>query len=470
MVYSTSGDQVVQALRQQIENMAAGEQLASTRSLVAEMAVSPVTVSRALAALAAEGLVITRPGSGSYVADRPPRPSPPRDLSWQSMALGARTIDASSMEFLLEAVPPGAIPLGSGYPHPSLLPNRALASALARASRRPDVSDRPPPLGLSALRTWFARSVGPAISAADVLVTSGAQASLSAAFRAIAPPGSPVLMESPTYIGAITVARAAGLRPVPVPIDDDGVQPARLAEAFGTTGARLFYCQPTFQNPTGAVLARHRRREVLEVAATAGAFVVEDDYARALNHDKPAPPALVVDDQDGRVVYISSLTKPVSPNLRVGAIVARGPVGQRISALRLVDDFFVPRMLQEAALELVSAPAWGTHLARLGASLAERRQALLGALSHHLPESPPPKTPRGGLHVWLPLADRTDEVDLAGRARAAGVLVSPGRPYYPAEPPAPFLRLSFAAVADVGELDQGVQRLARVMKKRGGCY
>jgi DNA-binding transcriptional MocR family regulator len=445
--------------------MRPGERLPSTRELTARYGVSPVTLSRALAALAAEGLLITRPGSGTYVAERArPAPESP-DLSWQTLALGDRTVDATSVAFLLQTEPAGAVSLAGGYPHPALLPNRALGAALARAGRRPDASERPPPAGIPALRAWFARSLGAAVAPDDVLITGGAQAALSAAFRAIVPSGAPVLLESPTYIGAIAVARAARLRTVPVPTDEHGVQPDLLAAAFAATGARLFYCQPTFHNPTGTVLANQRRAQVLAAAREAGAFVIEDDFARWLSHERPAPPPLLTDDTDGRIVHIASLTKATSPNLRVGALIARGPVAERLRALRLVDDFFVPRLLQEAALELVSAPAWRAHLTRLAAALAERRAALLAALAEQLPDATVSRSPAGGLHLWVRLPDQVDDLTLAAQARAAGVLVSPGRPYFSAEPPAAYLRLSFAAVRDAGELRQGVHRLATALRR-----
>lgn len=461
---NSSIDRVGSALRECAGSMRPGERLPSTRELTARYGVSPVTLSRALAALAAEGVLITRPGSGTYVAERArPAPESP-DLSWQTLALGDRTVDAASVAFLLQTEPAGAVSLAGGYPHPSLLPNRALGAALARAGRRPDASERPPPAGIPALRAWFARSLGAAVAPDDVLITGGAQAALSAAFRAIVPSGAPVLLESPTYIGAIAVARAARLRTVPVPTDEHGVRPELLAAAFAATGARLLYCQPTFHNPTGTVLANHRRAQVLAAAREAGAFVIEDDFARWLSHECPAPPPLLTDDTDGRVVHIASLTKATSPNLRVGALIARGPVAERLRALRLVDDFFVPRLLQEAALELVSAPAWRAHLTRLAAALAERRAALLAALAEQLPDVTVSRSPAGGLHLWVRLPDQVDDLTLAAQARAAGVLVSPGRPYFSAEPPAAYVRLSFAAVRDAGELRQGVHRLATALR------
>ncbi len=306
--------------------MAVGEQLPSTRELVARHGVSPVTVSRTLALLRAEGVLVTRPGSGTYVAGHVAQAAHPReagDLSWQTAALGDRTVDGASVEFLLARPTPEHISLAGGYPHPSLLPTRALAAALARAARRPNAAEQPPLAGLSALRGWFAQAAGAGVNPKDVVITGGAQDALSTAFRAIAPAGGSVLVESPTYIGALAVARGARLRAVPVPVDRHGVRADLLADAFERTGARVFYCQPVFQNPTGAVLSPERRREVLAVAQAARAFVIEDDFARWLPHDAIAPRPLIGDDDDGHVVHIASLTKVTSPNLRVGAL--RGP-------------------------------------------------------------------------------------------------------------------------------------------------
>ena len=460
MPEDSSTDALISTLRSSAQAMAAGDRLPSTRELIARHGVSPVTVSRALAVLSAEGVLVTRPGSGTYASEHSPRPPLGSDLSWQTATLGDRTVDSASVEFLLQPEAPETVSLAGGYPHPDLLPTRALATALARAARRPDAAERPPLEGLSALREWFARIAGGSVTAKDVLITSGAQAALSTAFRAIAPAGAAVLVESPTYIGALAVARAARLRAVPVPVDQDGVRPDLLADAFAVTRARVFYCQPTYQNPTGSVLSAERRSALLAIAREAGAFVIEDDFARWLPHRTDAPASLIADDHDGHIIHVASLTKATSPNLRVGALVARGPIAERLRAMRVVDDFFVPRPLQEAALELVSAPAWPRHLRALSAALLERCSALIDAVSRHVPDATLTSVPSGGLNLWLSLPDEVDDVVLAGRARAAGVLISPGRPYFAAEPPTTHIRLSFAATATTTQLDDGIRRLA----------
>lgn len=456
-------------LRRELDRYSPGGKLPSSRALVERFRVSPVTVSRALAQLAAEGLVVTRPGAGAFRA-RPRTPETPAgDTSWQEVALSAdgtadlvpRTVDATGVTVSLAAPPPGVLEFNGGYPHPSLQPERAMAAALARAGRRPGAWGRPPLEGLPELREWFAREIGGAVTAAEVLIAAGGQAALATALRALAPPGAPVLVESPTYPGMLALARAGGLRPVPVPVDRDGVRPELLADAFRATGARVFVCQPLFQNPTGAVLAPARRAEVLGIARAAGAFVVEDDFVRRLVHADagPLPRPLAADDPDGVVVHVGSLTKATSPSFRVSALAAHGPVLERLRAIQVVDSFFVPRPLQEAALELVGSPAWPRHLRSLSGELRERRDAMTGALALRLPELALPHIPSGGYHLWARLPEGTDDDAFSAAALRAGVALTPGRPYFSAEPPASYVRLSFAAVAGLGEITEGVRRL-----------
>jgi DNA-binding transcriptional MocR family regulator len=452
------------AIRAEAARRRPGERMPSTREFAARLGASPVTVSAALARLASEGVVVTRPGAGTFVAARRAGTAAGRDFSWQTLALGERPASAAGVLASLDQPPPGCIPMASGYPHPSLLPLQALAAALARAGRRPDAWQRPPVTGIEGLRAWFARQAGGQADADDVLVTPGAQGALTAAFRAIVPAGGTIVVESPTYPGALAAAAWARIRVVPVPVDFGGIGLDALARALATTGARALYCQPTYQNPTGALLCASRRGPLLELAAAAGAFVIEDDYGRWLAHERPAPPPLASEDPDGRVVHITSLTKPASPSLRVGAVIARGPVAQRLRAVRVIDDYFVSRPLQEAALELVSSPAWDRHLAALRRALAARRAALEQALARHLPEATVSPVPAGGASLWLRLPGRAgrDEAVTAQAARC-GVAVSPGSSFFPAEPPGSFLRLSFAAPARAGDLDEGVRRLAAAL-------
>ncbi|MCA1676705.1 MAG: PLP-dependent aminotransferase family protein, partial [Actinobacteria bacterium] len=397
MLDDNSADRVIAALRAAVTRGAPGSRLPTVRDLIAEHGVGPSTVQRALGVLAREGLLETRPGDGTYIAARPTS-IPIPDLAWQTVALGGRTVEAGPLGDLLAVPRPGIIALSSGYLDPDLQPTVQLAAAAARAGRRPGSWQRPPVEGLAELRAWFARDAGGGIQPHEVLICSGGQAALSTAFRALAPPGGAVLFESPTYLGALAAARAAGLRTIPVPVDSDGVRPDLLAAAFAQSDARLFYCQPLHANPHGAVLAADRRRAVLDAVATAGAFLVEDDYARDLTIDGDPPPPLVAADTHGHVVYIRSLTKPAAPGLRVAALAARGAAAARLRAIRMVDDFFVAGPLQETALELVAAPSWPRHLRRVRKALRERRDTLVAAVRENLGAHSLPLVPTGGFH------------------------------------------------------------------------
>jgi len=466
MADDNASDRIVADLRRAAAGSTPGTRLPSVRELVTRHRASALTVQRALGRLATEGVLEARPGRGTFVAAaRPGRAAAPgADLSWQAVALGGRGADTAALLELLTPPPAHAVALSGGYPADDLQPLALAGAALARAARRPGAWRQGPVEGRPELRAWFAETSGGALQAHDMVVTPGAQAALTTAFRALAAPGQPIVVESPTYPGALAAARAAGLHLVPVPADDDGLRPDLLDATLRSTGARLVYTQPLYANPTGSVLAPGRREDVLRLLAVHGAFAVEDDWARELTMDGDPPPPLVAGDDGGHVVHVRSLTKSVSPGLRVAAVGARGAAGARLRAARVTEDLFVSGPLQEAAVEIVSAPGWRAHLSRLRVRLGERRDVLAASLERHLPELGTVRRPGGGLHLWVRLPDGTDDVTAAAAAATHGVLVTAGRALHPAEPPAPYLRVTFAA-APVDLLDEGVRRLAAALRE-----
>lgn len=464
MLDGNSMNRVATALREDALSGAPGTRLPSVRELMASHRVGPGTVQGALAQLKREGLIRAQPGQGTFVAERRSAP-PARDLSWQSVSLGAQRGSSGALAELLAIPPAGALTLSTGYLPPDLQPTRLLASALSRAARCPGVWDRIPVEGLEPLRAWFAQDLGAGMSAHDVMICPGTQAGLACAFRALAPPGAPVLVESPSYIGAFAAARAADLRITAVPCDADGVRPELLDDALRSTGARLFYGQPLYANPHGSVLSRTRRGQILSLLHQHGAFMIEDDWARDLSLESKPPAPLATEDGHGHIVYVRSLSKPAAPGLRIGALAARGPAAARLRAARVVEDFFVAGPLQETALEIVTSPAWRRHLRSLTATLRLRRDALAASVERHLSGAVIPSVPRGGLHLWIQLSQGTDDEELARAALRAGVLVSAGRHWFPTEPHGSFLRLTYAA-AEPAELEAATQKLAGLTSLR----
>ena len=462
----SSSDVIAHELRAEIAGLRAGARLPSTRTLTARFAASPVTVQQAVRMLVREGLVESRPGAGTFVRHTPP--VVPADYGWQTAALGAIRSEGVFIGSTMQTPTVDAIALHSGYPTDELLPVRAVQSALARAARSRSAVDRPPAAGLPELRTWFAQEAASADVAAptasDVLVMPGGQSALSSIFRSLARPGDTVLMESPGYWGAIAAARQAGLVVEPVPRSpgeasgSDAVDPVVLAEAFERTRARLFYAMPHFANPTGASWSGERASALLDVVRQNDAFLIEDDWAHDFAIDGPVRP-LIGQDASGHVVYVRSLTKSVSPSVRIAAVIARGPAHARIQTDRVIDGLYVSGVLQTAAVEVVTAPGWQPHLRRMREQLARRRDSLAALVEDLLPPGTLTSIPRGGLNLWLRLPVGVDSAGFVERCARDGVLISPGAEWFPAEPTGEFVRLNYSGPAP-GRFEEAVRVMA----------
>lgn len=458
MQSNNRASEIAELLKQQAGLMPVGEKLPSVRELSKTYGASPVTVTQAITLLSALGVVRAEPGRGTFVAGRD-LPAEP-DYAWQSQALGRTRVDAGRAGRLGSPGTAEQVQLSWGYLAPELQPFDELRTLGARCAKSHRAWTMAPPMGLPELRRAFASQLD--AEAGDVLVMPGGQQSLVFAMRTLADPGSTIITESPSYPGATIAAQSAGLNIAAVPADADGIIPEKLAEALERTHAKLIYLQPYCTNPTGAVLSPERRVEVLALAKAHGAFIIEDDWARNLSLDGAAPPPLFTQDPDGHVVHIATLTKPAAPGLRVGALAARGPAGERLRTARIADDMCVPPLTQEIALGLLGSSAWPRHLKRLRKGLLERRDAMVAEVLATMPGARVPIVPAGGIHLWVKLPAGSGSTALTAAANAAGVLIGDGRHYYVDEPTAPFIRLSYSA-ASIQQIQAGVRRVAALM-------
>ena len=463
---------MAESLEQEIALLPDGARVATHRELVQRFAASGTTVSAALAILAQRGLVASRPGAGTYRTAAHPVVHA-GDTSWQESALDTASAESSSFGTLrdfkapalmgtLSMSGPDVVDLNGGYLHPALQPLATLATALSRAAKHAEAWDRPPAGGVPELRDWFATDIGGGLGRHDILVCGAGQSALATALRALAQPGDPVILESPTYPGTIAAAHAAGLRTVPVPLDADGLCSDHLDQALARTRARVIVVQPLFQNPTGASLSAARQDEIRAIARRHRAFVIEDDFARHLAHADalPTPPPMISNDPDGMVVHIRSLTKVTSPNLRVGAIAGRGPVLARLRSAHIIDTLFVPSPLQLTALEVVTATGWRRTLKELSIALAHRRKLATDAVSATFGDHAVALRPRGGYHLWVSLPAHLDEHQLVAAALAKGVAITPGSNYYATDSSAAHVRLSYVAAPSASDIDNAIRRLA----------
>ncbi|HZG90263.1 MAG TPA: PLP-dependent aminotransferase family protein [Pseudonocardia sp.] len=464
-----SSSRIVAGLRDWIADAAPGAQLPPTRVLVARYGASPVTVQKALRTLRSQGMVESRSGVGTFV--RAVRVARPQDHRWQTAALGSPPNRLPDLPTAIRTTPNDVLALHSGYPDRELLPERLVRAAFTRAARGDAAVGRPPSAGLPELQAWFAAELGAAgllgvapPTPGDVVVVPGSQSGLGTAFRALVGAGRPLLMESPTYWGAILAAAQSGVRVVPVPSGPDGPDPDELARAFAQTGARACYAQPNFANPTGVRWSAERADQVLDTVVRHGAFLIEDDWAHDFGIAADPVPVAARNDS-GHVVYVRSLTKSVSPAVRVAGIIARGPARRRILASARAEALYVSGILQAVALDVVTQPAWRTHLRALRHQLAARRDLLVGALREHAPTARPESVPQGGLHLWVRLPDATDVAGLVEDCDAAGVAVGPGTEWFPAEPTGAYLRLNYSG-PNPGAFPDAARAIGRALARQ----
>lgn len=447
-MYNDSSSRIVARLKEMIAASAPGSRLPATRELVAEFQASPVTVQKALQSLTAQGLVESKPGVGTFV--RAARTARPADYGWQSAALGTIRSPLPPANTSMRTVSNDVMAFHSGYPDAELLPERLVRAALTRTARGDAALSRAPAAGLPDLQSWFARELGASTpvginppTPSDVIVLPGSQSGLSSIFSALVGRGQPLLIESPTYWGALLAARQAGVRLVPVPNGSEGPDPEALSRAFAETGARMFYAQPHYANPSGAQWSAQRGEEILEVVRSHGAFLVEDDWAHDFGIDSSVIPIAARDDS-GHVIYIRSLTKSISPAIRIAAVIARGPARERILADRGAESMYVSGLLQAAALDVVTQPGWQTHLRSLRHQLRSRRDLLVSSLREHVPEAHLDLVPKGGLNLWVRLPDGTNLERLSRDCERAGVIIADGTEWFPAEPAGRYIRLNYS--------------------------
>lgn len=474
--------QIYQFLRQQIETdaLVVGSRLPASRELAADLGVSRVTVINAIAELEAEGFVTSVQGSGAYVSDWSSLVEPLVGETavsswpqWQTQIDQDAEVELYSTHEhqIVSCTHPDLIQFAAGMGSTEVFDLDAFRRTFQAVLRR----DGAEALGYGdtthggyePLRETIAQILsnsGIPTHAQNVLITSGSQQALALVARLLVKPGETILVESPTYEGGLNLFRSMGANLVGVPMDEDGMQMDALETALQAYRPNLIYTIPTFHNPTGTSLDTQRRRQMVALAQRYNVPILEDDFVGELRYEGYAQPALKALDTDGTVIYVNTFSKALVPGLRLGFLVANGPVFEQLIIHKRASDRSSSDMMQRALDAYITVGRYQAQLRKVGRIYRRRRSAMLAALEQHMPEGVVWQRPFGGLFIWLQLPPHMDAADLLPLALEQGVAFVPGSAFFVDKRPFPALRLNFT-VHEPDVIEVGIQRLAKAMKK-----
>lgn len=395
----------------------------------------------------------------------------PIDYRFSSFASASQRSEIR--ELLKRSQTPGLISLAGGIPAAELIDTTGLREACSRALAAPQ------PLGLQygqtegqpALRTQLQLlmgSRGVSLSDAELLVTSGSQQGIDLLARAFLQSGDTVLIERPAYLAATQAFAMTGARVQPVPGDAEGMSMAQLDRLLAQQRPKLLYMVSNFSNPTGNTWSLPRRLELLRWAVAHQVFVVEDDPYGELWFERESPPPLVAlaDQVPGARAwcgYMSSLSKTVSPGLRLGWLVLPDPVLDVCVRLKQAMDLQTASLPQEVAAHYLASGRLQERLPLQRALYRARCQALADALQAQLPDGLDFVPPDGGMFIWARLRDRVNASALLDHALAQGLAFVPGAAFDARNPDHRTLRLSYSNLAPQ-DAPEAVRRLGRALE------
>jgi DNA-binding transcriptional MocR family regulator len=386
---------------------------------------------------------------------------------------------ASEIRELLKLLDsPGIISFAGGIPDPALFPVREAQAAyaeilgdgaLAANAMQYSVSE-----GYLPLRQWIVRhmaTLGVPCGPDNVMITSGSQQALEFLGRLLLSPGDTALVTAPTYLGALQAFSGCEPRYDELRPEHGNRTPASYADAAREAGGtvKLAYLVPSYANPTGETVSAAARLALLDLAEELDIPVIEDSAYAALRFDGEAVPAIQALDvarsggiEAARTIYCGTFSKIMSPGLRIGWIVAGAALIRRLVLIKQASDLN-SAAISQMVMQRMAEAAYDTQVTAARAHYRRRRDAMLAALTAHMPEGVSWTEPAGGLFVWLRLPEEVDGAALLERAvREAGVAFVPGGAFFFDGSGRNTLRLSYS-LADEAEIAEGIARLARLV-------
>ncbi len=371
---------------------------------------------------------------------------------------------------------PGIISFAGGFPDPAMFDVKGIQEASGKAlAEDPGAAlQYGATEGFGPLRDQLASFMGTkgvTLTANELIVTTGSQQALDLLGKTMISPGDKVIVEGPTFLATIQCFRLYGAELISAPCDGHGVKTDELEKLIAEHKPKFVYLIPTFGNPSGALLSLERRKKVLEMAVKYNTLIVEDDPYGDLYFNEPPPPSLLalssgVPGSRDLIAYCGSLSKVLSPGLRVGWMAAQPELLAKATMCKQFSDAHTSTFAQATAAQYLKAGRMPATLANVRKTYAERAKAMGEALTRELGEAVEFTQPQGGLFFWARLTGKggklKDAGEFAKRAIEQGVAFVPGAPFYAAHPDVATFRLSFAT-AGVDKILEGVGRLGKAL-------
>ena len=385
-------------------------------------------------------------------------------MKWTQAQRAEKMNPSVIREILKVTEKPGIISFAGGLPSPKTFPIDSFAAACATVLK----TDGERALqyaaseGYAPLREWVADSLPWDVDPAQVLITTGSQQALDLVGKVLIDKDSKVLVETPTYLGALQAFTPMEPLFVSVASDAEGIDLSDLQAK--AKDARFIYVVPNFQNPTGSSMSEARRIELTATAARIGLPIVEDNPYGDLWFDAPPPLPLTARNPDG-CIYMGSFSKTLAPGLRLGFLVAPKALYPKLLQAKQAADLHTPSFNQRMVAEVLKGNFLDRHVPTIRALYKLQRDAMLAALDTHLAGSGVSwNTPAGGMFLWLKLPCGMNAVDLLPKAVKRNVAFVPGSAFYADTPQLNTLRLSFVT-ASVEQIHAGIAALAIVIKE-----
>ena len=374
---------------------------------------------------------------------------------------------------------PEVISLAGGLPDTSTFPAQSFAAQMTRIAQESSAEalQYGPTDGFEETRRCIvevmeAEDMAP--DPDDLIVTTGGQQAIDLVTKTLVDPGDPVICEAPTYPGAVPTFCSYEADVHQVETDEDGMRIDRLEELLGRLAAegrrpKFIYSVPSFQNPAGVTMSEERRRRLVALARQHEVLVCEDNPYGLLRYDGDPLPTLYNLDGGDYVLYIGTLSKILSPGIRIGWVVAPPPVLEKIGLGKQAADLCTSTLAQYFVREYFAEGRWLDYVGDLVGIYRDRRDAMLDALEHHFPSQAEWTRPEGGLFIWATLPEYIDTTDLLAKALRENVAFVPGRAAYVDGRGGNSMRLNFSASGE-DELREGIRRIGHVVSEQVALY